>query len=268
MIIEGHSKRVRERVPLKLPVVVTGRDDLARTWTETSHTVDASSCGAGFTLRRAVEPGRLLQLSLPLPGNLRAFDYFKKDYRMWAVVRYTSAGTPDKEGTTYFTLGVAFVGPQPPDSYLQDPTSLYELKPVRDRWGLWVLRARPRALVLNRPQPREERQPLAACVRLELFNENGQVAQEEACCTRNVSTRGMAVTTRIKAPRGSFVRVTELLGENSTLALTRACRSEGDGWHCLHLEIINGAWSEEALAQAKPSESLMVLRQGTENDGR
>lgn len=241
-----HSTRSRERAPMKLAAQVSGRDNPTLVWTENTMTTEASSCGVGLTLAHPVQPGRLLQLELPLPSTLRAFAYFKPNYQVWGLVRFIRDNPPDETGATRFSLGLAFAGQHPPRSYEQDPTTLYELRPTRDRNGLWVVREKPR-YGSRYQRATEERYPVEATVRVELFNERGMVVQQDICQTSNVSSFGSAVQTKLKAPQGRFVRLTELASGTSLLTLTRACRSLGDGLHSLHLEFMNGAWPETSL---------------------
>ena len=47
--------------------------------------------GAGFTLKRPTEKGRLLYMTIPMPRQLRVFDHVEDQYRIWAIVRYMKA---------------------------------------------------------------------------------------------------------------------------------------------------------------------------------
>ena len=63
--------RRRARIPLTLPIRVLCKESAEYQWTEQSRLVDVNHFGAGFTLTRPVEVGRLLQLTIPLPHQLR-----------------------------------------------------------------------------------------------------------------------------------------------------------------------------------------------------
>jgi hypothetical protein len=97
-------------------------------------------------------------------------------------------------------------------------------------------------------------------VRVELFNERGMVVQQDICQTSNVSNFGSAVQTKLKAPQGRFVRLTELASGTSLLTLTRACRSLGDGLHSLHLEFMNGTWPETTMPFMHSTSALKLAR--------
>ena len=245
MKLESQSRRIRERVKIRLPLRVTGRESLAQSWTETTYVFEATQLGAGIILTRPVEPGRLIHLSLPLPTQMRAFDYFKVNYEIWGLVRYIIAKPPDSSGVTYFSIGVAFVGQHPPASYEKDPTTLYDLKPMRSKNGLWVLRERMRKTGRYVRQT-ESRYPIETEVSVEVFDEHGIVVQRELGYTKNISIHGAAVQTKLQAPRGSFVRVTSEEKNLSVLALTRGCRRDENGLNYLHLEFIDREWPCEA----------------------
>src|ERR1700704_1686628 len=87
-------KRIRERLELKLPVRVRCRETVDVEWTEITRLIDVTPFGAGFTLKRPIEKGRLLQMTIPMPRQLRVFDHVEDQYRVWALVRYVRQATP------------------------------------------------------------------------------------------------------------------------------------------------------------------------------
>ena len=60
-------------------------------WTEMTRLTNVTPFGAGFTLKRPTEKGRLLHMTIPMPRQLRVFDHVEDQYRIWAVVRYMKA---------------------------------------------------------------------------------------------------------------------------------------------------------------------------------
>lgn len=77
LLAQNHPNRRRvERIPLRLPAVVT----LDRLWQETTESEDVSPLGIRVQLSRAVEPGTLLRLDLPMPGGLRTRDFSDEIY--------------------------------------------------------------------------------------------------------------------------------------------------------------------------------------------
>src|SRR5918998_483863 len=111
MAYEGKSQRLRERVKLTLPVRVECRETADFRWTEVSHLIDVTPFGAGFTLTRLTEVGRLLLLTLPMPRQLRSFDHAEDQYKVWAVVRHVRQhrGAGGRAaGPPRFEVGTAF----------------------------------------------------------------------------------------------------------------------------------------------------------------
>src|SRR5918997_1634925 len=97
-------KRIRERLPLHLPVRVQGRDTPAFEWTEMTRLTDVTPFGAGFTLKHPTEKGRLLFMTIPMPRQLRVFDHLEDQYRIWVIVRHIKTVVVDK--ATTFHVGV------------------------------------------------------------------------------------------------------------------------------------------------------------------
>jgi hypothetical protein len=229
---------------MKLPLRVTGRESSAQSWTETTYIFEATQLGAGIILTRPIEPGRLIHLSLPLPTGMRAYDYFKVNYQIWGLVRYILAKPPDSSGMTHFSIGVAFVGQRPPVSYEKDPTTLYDLKPMRAKNGLWILRERMRKTGRYIRQS-ESRYTVEMDVSLEVFDEHGMVVHKELGHIKNISVHGAAIQTKLWAQRGSFIRMTSEEKNISVLALTRGCHQDENGLNYLHLEFIDREWPSD-----------------------
>src|SRR5678809_38424 len=105
---ERHLKRIRERLALHLPVRVQGRETADFAWTEMTRLTNVTPFGAGFSLKRPTEKGRLLYMTIPMPRQLRVFDHVEDQYRIWAIVRYMKPAIVDNK--MVFNVGVAFIG--------------------------------------------------------------------------------------------------------------------------------------------------------------
>src|SRR6267378_6337418 len=124
---ERNLKRIRTRLELKLPVRIRCREAIGVEWTEVTRLLDVTPFGAGFTLKRPIEKGRLLHMTIPLPRQLRTFDHVEDQYRVWALVRHVKPIAPEGSKGLLFEVGVAFIGKRPPRSYEEDPAKRYEI---------------------------------------------------------------------------------------------------------------------------------------------
>ncbi len=123
MSVEGKSRRLRERLSLDLPLRIQGRESLNDQWMEMTRVMDVTPFGARFTLERPVKVGRLIRLTLPMPREMRCFDHLDRLYQAWALVRNIEEITREARAPR-FAVGVAFVGKDPPISYVKDPLTL------------------------------------------------------------------------------------------------------------------------------------------------
>ncbi|HEV2762523.1 MAG TPA: PilZ domain-containing protein [Pyrinomonadaceae bacterium] len=250
MKYDEKSRRVRERLKLNLPVRVHSREPEGREWTEVTRLLDVTPFGAGFTLSRPVSAGRLLHLSLPMPRQLRCYDYVEPQYGVWALVRHVSQVEPRKGSTALtFQIGVAFVGRQPPASYLADPTTRYEVAANATEAGLWGVREAEEGDGTKTPRSAETRLQMAFDVTVEVLDADGAAEAYETTVTENVSRKGAAVFTSLKVGRGRFVRLTSLQTGLSLLATVRAARTGPDGIPRLHLEFVGAQWPLEGIEQ-------------------
>src|SRR5687768_12973058 len=118
-------KRIRDRLALQLPVRVRVRETPDFEWTEMTRLMNVTPFGAGFTLRRPTEKGRLLHMTIPMPRQLRVYDHVEDQYRIWAIVRYLKPELT--EHGTVFIVGVAFIGKRAPASYDKEPWRRYDV---------------------------------------------------------------------------------------------------------------------------------------------
>src|SRR5713226_2176908 len=133
-------KRIRERLELKLPVRVHCQETPDFEWVEITRLTDVTPFGAGFTLKRPTEKGRLLHMTIPMPRQLRIFDHVEDQYKIWALVRYVRPLTTAEDKTLSFEVGVAFIGRRAPASFEQDPAKRYEIANSASETGMSSIR--------------------------------------------------------------------------------------------------------------------------------
>ena len=67
---QSEEKRFALRMPLRLPIVVSGRSDDGAAWSEPTETDDISTTGTLFHLNQAVNTGENLYLRSPRPDGV------------------------------------------------------------------------------------------------------------------------------------------------------------------------------------------------------
>lgn len=245
------SRRMRERLPLSLPVRVHCRQREDHEWVEMTRLMDVTPFGARFGLSRPAEPGRLLHLTMPMPRQLRCYDFVEPQYRIWALVRNMAALPPSATEKARFAVGVAFIGKRPPQSYELNPSKRYDVAGSLSESGLWLLREQvERAEAHRRPtsEPRPEtRMNLPIEVLVEVYDEQGELSARETTVTENISRRGAAVFTTLDVERGQLVRMSSTQYQLAVIAAVRARRTGSDGIMRLHLEFIDRQWPLEGV---------------------
>jgi len=252
MAYEGKSRRLRERVKLTLPVRVECRESADFRWTEVSRLLDVTPFGAGFTLTRQTEVGRLLLLTMPMPRQLRSFDHAEDQYKVWALVRNVRPhrGASARPGGPRIEVGVAFVGKRPPASYEQDPSLRYDIRtlaPEGNSYALIEWSAPAQEAGAGAERAMETRLSMPVDVVVEAFDERGVVQEREQTVTENISRHGASVWTTLELGRGRFVRLTSVAQRVSITAVVRARRAGPDGVMRLHLEFVDREWPLEGL---------------------
>jgi len=233
------SRRI-QRIALPLPARVEVKVDKIASWHEVVRLEDVSAFGAGFSLTRPVKCGRIIQMMLPMPRQLRCYDLGESQYKIWALVRRCVPVGLGEDDCKYST-GVAFIGQHAPLNYHEDPTRLYDIS-HRGEQGIWhVVDAAARAedeSGLPREDRRQTRFSIPETMTLEIMGEDGNVTTSETTVTENLSVGGAAVFTSMEAEPGTFVRVTVLRNDVKIISVVRGRRKGPDGLTRLHLEFV------------------------------
>jgi len=233
---QRYFKRIRERLPLTLPVRVRGRDTTTFEWTEVTRLTNVTPFGAGFTLRHPTEKGRLLHMTIPMPRQLRVFDHVEDQYKIWAVVRYIK--TSIVENKTVFEVGVAFIGKRPPASYEKEPWTLYDVTNTTFE----ATKSADEIVIPFADQRAYTRHNIAVDMRIEIVNEAGNVIETEQTVTENISTKGATLFTTLEVPSGRFVRLTSEQYRITVHAAIRSRSKGADGVPRIHVEFIDKEW--------------------------
>jgi len=227
------------RLPLKLPIQVIYRETAEYQWTEMSRLVDVNHFGAGFTLTRPIDVGRLVQLIIPLPHQLRCFDFEEPMYSVWGLVRHASAiSNSEPDQPARFRVGVGFIGKAAPLSYEQDPTIRYDPLLV-DLGSASLFRLTRRRLATQR---REPRLIIPLEVMVETLDGNGKPGQREHTVTETISTLGTCIPTNLDVGVGRILKLSSTTDGISIFAAIRSRKVAADGITRVGLEFIGERW--------------------------
>lgn len=239
-----------QRLTLPLPVRVESRIDNENAMNEITRLSDVSAFGAGFVIKKPLKRGRLVLLTIPMPRQLRSFDYSETQYKIWGVVRRCISIGRSVEKPEY-SIGVAFIGKNPPDSYLAYPSTLFDITHREgDGNGFWHVG--PADLMaddssLDIEVRKQTRFSIPETLRIDRTDSAGNVVETETTVTENISLGGAAVFTAMKAEAGTFLRVSSDRFGVTILAVVRGYRIGQDGITRLHLEFIDRLFPLEGI---------------------
>lgn len=246
-VIDKDNRRI-QRYALSLPARIEVQIDHKFAWNEVTRLEDVSAFGAAFNLKRPVKRGRLLTLSVPMPRQLRCFDYLEPQYKVWGLVR-RCIPLGDNPAAEAYAVGVAFIGKNPPASFVDNPAKLYDLSD-REDGGLWQL---------TDADPNPDEQDLPAYLRrhtrfaipealvIEMLDENGETVASEISVSENISVGGAAVFTSFDVSNGTFLRVKSQRHDLSIISIVRGRHLGADGIVRLHLEFIDHHYPLEGI---------------------
>lgn len=246
---EKKNRRIH-RISLPLPVRVEFKIDKDTALNEITRLCDVSAFGAGFVAKRPIKRGRLVMMTMPMPRQLRSFDFCEPQYKIWAVVRRCVSVGRTLE-TAEYSIGVGFIGKTPPASYHQNPSMLFDISHREgEDDGFWHIGAAD-LMADDSELPIEIRKQtrffIPESLQLERVDGAGNVIESELTVTENISLGGAAVFTTLKATRGTFLRVSSDRFNVTILAVVRGSRVGQDNITRLHLEFIDRLFPLEGI---------------------
>jgi hypothetical protein len=223
--------------------------DSSAHWNEITRLLDVSAFGAGFMLRRPLKRGRMVYLTIPMPRQLRSFDYSEPQYKVWALVRRCISVEKPGQAPEY-SVGVAFTGKNPPAGYVDNPAKLFDIANGSNGDGFWHLG--PADLTADESElPKHLRKQTRFHIPEELIlqkiDDAANVIEEERTVTENISLGGASVFTSLKADIGSFFRVKSERFGVTILSVVRTKRLGQDGMTRLHLEFVDRLFPLEGI---------------------
>jgi hypothetical protein len=231
---EHYEKRRIPRTAIPLQARVDVMLDGKVGWHANVSLGDVSALGAGFTLHRPIRRGRLILMTLPMPRQLRCFDYDEIQYKVWAAVRRCMKS----QDAADYSIGVAFTGKHPPEGFFENPARLYDIVrsgPEDQLWGLV-----PADLISKaRDDRKHTRHAMAETLIIKRVDQDGNILDSESTITENISVGGAAVLTTMRLENGAFVRVTSERLNITILSVVRNSRIGANGITRLHLEFID-----------------------------
>lgn len=239
-----------QRISLPLPVRIELRIDAENSLNEITRLSDVSAFGAGFVLKKPVKRGRLILLTIPMPRQLRSYDFGENQYCIWGLVRRCISVGRSVDKPEY-SVGVGFIGKEPPDSYIANPSMLYDIT-HRDENGNGFWHLAPADLYADDSSlpadiRKQTRFSIPESLTIERTDSAGNIVESETTVTENISLGGAAVFTTMKAEPGTFLRVSSDRFSVTILSVVRGSRIGQDGITRLHLEFIDRLFPLEGI---------------------
>jgi hypothetical protein len=248
-LLDTTNRRI-QRISLPLPVRIEVIFDKDNGWNEITRLVDLSAFGAAFVLKRPIKRGRVVLLTLPMPRQLRSYDYSEPQYKIWALVR-RCIQTSEIITRPEYSIGVAFIGKNPPPGFVQHPSKLYEITHRdHDGSGLWhIAEADVKADDSHLPKElrKQTRFFIPEVLVLEQTNADGEVVMSETTVSENVSYSGAAIFTTMKIPAGTILRLKSERYGVEIMSIVRGSRTGTDGMTRLHLEFVDRYFPLEGI---------------------
>lgn len=246
-VSEKGDRRI-QRIGLALPIRIEGKVNREVAWSEITRLQDVSAFGAGFNLNRPVKRGRLVAMTLPMPRQLRCYDYLEPQYRIWGLVR-RCIGIRKSSDIEQYAIGVAFIGKHPPHSYTENPAKLYDITQLEDQgfWRVTEASLLPDERDLPKELRRHSRYQIPVNVLLEILDEESNVIEAEMTVTENISFGGASVFTSLNAEVGSFIRMTSEQYGSTIISVVRGKRLGPDSIPRLHIEFIDHFFPLEGI---------------------
>jgi curved DNA-binding protein CbpA len=226
--LDFFNRRRYERVQMSLPVRIVGHDRIRGKWDELAETFDVSRVGAAIRTNSVLRHGTVVQLTLPLPQNFRTHALGSPAYSVYAITRRIGIHRGEPR-----TVGLEFLGEQPPAGYLDRPWAAF-------RTQTWS----------GPERRREQREERSEVVGIRYLDKSGAAIRQEVALTENISPSGARIFVKGAPSQIEMIRVANL--SRSFESLARVCdRYIGnDGFERICLQFIDKKWVSEAAADS------------------
>ena len=224
---DGRIGRPRSAITLLAQVV--GYDRETGRWEERAEATGVTAALMNLQLRRRLQQGSVLFLSLPMPAHLRSYAMEAPEYRVYGLVNAVAAlpgGLSD--------ITVEFLGEQPPAGYLEKPWATFQSQ----AWNGAERRA----------EPREKRTEV---VWVGYFATGQGCLRQEAGRTVDISEGGLRAVVKAAPAAFDYVRVSLPERGIESYAVVRNRFSSPDGSETLGLQLV-GSPEMAARATARP----------------
>jgi hypothetical protein len=218
----------------KIIIVVKGKSNKSKAWSETAEVTSLSSSGVGFFMTRSCEAGQLVSLIMPMPIHLRRYDRDKRFYRIWGLVQHCYQANGDEAG---FHIGVALIGKEPPASYGLRPDGCYRISGTAPN-GLWKVEDLERKF-MKRSGVRYWNSIEASLLKL---NDDLDPTAAENSVTENISESGASVFSDLRVSVGDRIKFQTSSPRFSSLCIVRHRRIGDDDRTRIHLQFIDNSF--------------------------
>ena len=225
--------RRTHRISAALKTIVQVKESIDVGWKEVTAVTTVSRNGAGFTLSRKCEVGRLVSLVLPMPDDLRAYDLQEELYTVLGLVQHCNEVNVD--GRMMYNIGVGFIGKEIPESFIADPKQNYRFCGMTED-GLWRI-TEVQSAFKARKKPRFWRSiPLT----LSTLKKGKDESEKESVKTKDISSSGFSVPCALKIGIGDKVKVASTEHDFYAVAEVRNRIEAKDDGHSptLHLQFV------------------------------
>jgi hypothetical protein len=238
----GTEKRKASRTPTDLEAIVQFQLAPEHTWKEHTQVLTVSKSGANFALTRKCDVGTLVELLMPLPAELRAYDLSEELYTVIGLVQYCHPDLTAGDKQTY-SVGVAFVGKSFPEGHEENPTQNYHISGTTTS-GMWQIKPSGSSFKVRAAS----RLWVPLPVTITRIKRDRALDHKEHTVTSNVSTSGAAVLCRLDVDIGDRIKFASKEHNFYSFGIVRNRQVEPGKVPVLHIEFVDDRFPVEKIA--------------------
>ena len=242
--VDASNLRSIDRASTSLKAIIQIRESHTNAWKEVSRVTSASGNGLGLTLSRPYPVGRLVNLVLPMPRELRAYDREEDLYQINGIIQYCNSGLAD--GRNVYHIGIGLIGKDVPESFESDPQQNYRISGMT-KSGFWAITEAATEFKVRK----NLRYWLTIPVTLALIHREDEGMQREETFTKNVSSSGVAVSSRLNARVGDRLRFACSSLDFHAIAVVRNRGEDVGSFTTLNLEFDGHQFPMERVMPAR-----------------
>jgi hypothetical protein len=219
-----------------------------KVWKGAAEVTSVSRTGCNFSTSHACYVGRLIEIVMETPGELRDVEPDANTCSLVGMVQSCHAVVTN--GRTMYNVGLAFIGKDAPESFKKDPLQTYRITGMRPD-GMWA--------VSHFQKRKHSRYSVKVPLGVVIVDAIGKTSKRASATTVNVSPQGVSIITELDRQVGEKMKLAFDELDFFCIAVVRGSQPQ-PGRNILHLQLLDAEFPLRKLFPGETNPNMTPLQ--------